>query len=163
MPVSREYVVESWKPALQYNEPPKAFWFLVEEPEGKPVGLCGIQSINYIHGDAVIPLFVAQDYRRKGLALSMLIELMELAFDQLRLHRLSTIYRANNQATENLVTSVGFAKEGRIREGWYADGQHHDIIQVGLLNSEWLDTKQVVKKRLAETSFELVKRSKLQN
>ena len=84
----------------------------------------------------------------------MLCELIDLAFNQLRLHRLSTVYRANNTASQQLVSLVGFAQEGRVREGWYANGQHHDIVHVGLLKSEWPGKRQVVKERLSGLPFE---------
>jgi RimJ/RimL family protein N-acetyltransferase len=163
VPVSREFVAESWKPALQFSDPPKSFWFVSETSDGDPIGICGIQSINYIHGDAVIPLFVSEKYRSKGIASTMLLTLIELAFNQLRLHRLSTVYRANNTVTEKLVSLAGFVEEGRIREGWYANGQHHDIVHVGLLKSEWPDKRQIISERLAKSPFELVKRSSLQD
>lgn len=162
IPVSREFVIESWKPALQNSDPPKSFWYLAEDEAGQPIGTCGIQSINYIHGDAVVPLFVAQEHRTKGFGSAMLCELIQLSFDQLRLHRLSTVYRANNGATEKLIKNMGFEEEGRVREGWYANGQHHDIVHVGLLKSEWPDKRQAIRERLAKLPFELVMRSRLQ-
>jgi RimJ/RimL family protein N-acetyltransferase len=162
VPVSREFVVESWKPALQFSDPPKSFWFIAEDKDGDPIGICGIQSINFIHGDAVVPLFVSQEHRTRGFGTALLFRLVELAFDQLRLHRLSTVYRANNSATEKLVTAAGFVEEGRIREGWYANDQHHDIVHVGLLKSEWPDKRRIIRERLAKSPFELVMRSRLQ-
>lgn len=162
VPVSREFVIESWKPALHYSDPPRSFWYIAEDEDASPIGICGIQSINYIHGDAVIPLFVSRDHRAQGYGTAMLHELIGLAFDQLRLHRLSTVYRSNNSATENLIKNTGFVEEGRIREGWYANDQHHDIVHVGLLKSEWPDKRDAIRERLAKSSFELVMRSRLQ-
>ncbi|MEM9630103.1 MAG: GNAT family protein [Pseudomonadota bacterium] len=163
VPVSRQYIVESWKPALQFNDPPKALWFITEDADGNPVGVCGVQAINFIHGDAVIPMFVSKEYRCVGLASAMLLVLLELAFGQLRLHRVSTIYRSDNEASRKLLSATGFAEEGRTREGWYADGQHHDIIHVGLLRSEWSDNRQHISERLTRSPFELIKRPRNSN
>ncbi|MEP3279445.1 MAG: GNAT family protein [Stappiaceae bacterium] len=157
VPLSRESAIANWKSVLQHSDPPTSHWFILEDANAKPVGLCGLQSINYIHGDAIIPLFVAKQHRRKGLAAGMILTLIALAFEQLRLHRVSTIYRSNNMATQKLVASAGFTEEGRIREGWYADGEHHDTIHVGLLKSEWSDRKLVISERLAMSSYELIK------
>ncbi len=161
VPVGREAMIENWKSALQHHDPPKNIWFILEDADANAVGLCGLQSINYIHGDAVIPLFVSRQYRRRGLGTAMIAALTELAFDRLRLHRVSTVYRSNNEATEKLVSSVGFSQEGRIREGWYAHGEHYDTIHVGLLKSEWSDKKKIISERLAGSSFELISRPEL--
>lgn len=161
VPVSREAVIENWKVTLKPHDPPKSIWFILEDADAAAVGICGIQAINYIHGDAVIPLFVAREHRCKGLGTAMVVALIELAFDRLRLNRISTVYRSNNTATEKLVSSLGFSQEGRIREGWYADGEHYDTIHVGLLKAEWSATKDLVRERLSRSSFELTNRPEL--
>ena len=156
VPVSREYVEGSWKPAFAYESPPKALWFVAQAEDGDPLGICGVQSINYIHGDAVIPVFVADKHRGKGIAPAMFLTLIDLAFGQLRLHRLSTMYREDNEMTAKLIASAGFIEEGRKREAWFADGEHKDIIFVGLLKSEWSKKRKTIVERLAGSNIELV-------
>ena len=139
VPIGPEAVRESWKPALEYSDPPRSLWFVAEDADGKPSGVGGLQSINYIHGDAVLPMFVDRPARTNGLATGMTITLLDLAFGQLRLHRVSTFFRADHDATANVIGKVGFREEGRIRQGWFAEGRHYDVVQVGLLRSEWLE------------------------
>ncbi|MEM8651203.1 MAG: GNAT family protein [Pseudomonadota bacterium] len=153
VPVSKESVTENWKPDIECTDPRKSFWFLLEDNYGNPAGICGLQGINYIHGDAVIPVFVAKEYRNKGLAVAMIILLCDLAFGQLRLHRLSTLYRAGHEITEKLVACSGFVEEGRVREGWFAGGKHHDIVQVGMLKTEWEHQRPLMLKKLSERAF----------
>ncbi|MEM9331918.1 MAG: GNAT family protein [Pseudomonadota bacterium] len=157
VPVSKEFVAESWKPALQYKEPPSALWFVADTSGQTSMGICGLQGINYIHGDAVIPIFITSEYRHKGLAGVMLCVLLDLAFKQLRLHRISTVYRSDNEPSRQLVARFGFSEEGRVREGWYADGGRHDIVQVGLLRTEWEEARTDVNAYLANSPFKIVK------
>jgi RimJ/RimL family protein N-acetyltransferase len=98
-------------------------------------------------------MFVEKEYRKKGLASVMMHMLSDLAFNQLRLHRLSTVYRAGNEASEKLLSMSGFKKEGTIRDGWYGNGLHHDIIQVGLLKSDWLEKREKINERLSASLF----------
>ncbi|MCY6382847.1 GNAT family N-acetyltransferase [Hoeflea prorocentri] len=137
VPVGPQAVLESWKPALELTDPPTCLWYVAQCAQGKPTGIGGLQKINYIHGDAVLPIFVARHARENGLATAMTIELLDLAFQHLRLHRVTTLYRDDHETTALLTRNLGFQEEGRVREGWYANGRHYDVVQVGILNSEW--------------------------
>ncbi len=149
IPVGPEFVKESWKSSIEFANPPRALWFMVEDQENEAVGLCGLHSINYIHGDAVLPVFVAQKMRGKGLASALATSMVDIGFDHLRLHRLTTYYRADNAATAHIVKRAGFRIEGCTREGWFAKGLHNDVVQVGLLKSEWLDTRKELEQKLS--------------
>jgi RimJ/RimL family protein N-acetyltransferase len=138
VPVSPEYVRETWKTALEFADPPRALWFIAEDEDRSPAGVCGLQSINYIHGDAVVPIFVGAKMRGQGLALAISISVIDLAFNRLRLHRLTTFFREDNNATRAITSKVGFVEEGRLRQASFSDGVHKDMIQVGLLKSDWL-------------------------
>lgn len=159
VPVGREFVAQSWKPAIEYGEPPRALWFVAETSDQQTVGMCGLQSINYIHGDAIVPLFVDRQYRGKGLASLMLLTLLDLTFNQLRLHRVSSLFRADNEASLHLMKIAGFEREGTTREGWFADGRHHDIVHVGLLRTEWSKRQTKVCDLLSQSKFEFSHRT----
>lgn len=142
IPVGPQYVREMWKKSLEYSDPPSALWFIAEDPETVPAAVCGLQSINYIHGDAVVPIFVAAKMRGKGLALAMAIEVIDLAFTTLRLHRLTTFFREDNAATRAITQKLGFSVEGTMRQAWFSNGIHKDSVQVGLLKTEWQDRRE---------------------
>ena len=152
VPVNIDAMRVSWRASLEYSSPPRAYWFIAEDADKKPAGIAGLESVNYIHGDAVLPVFIADDYRKKGLATVMAVALLDLAFNQLRLHRLTTFYREDNEATRRALLSVGFKEEGRHREGWFADGIRKDIVIVGILGSEWAAGRDAVIEALKHTS-----------
>jgi len=137
VPVSEDGLRESWRRALEQTNPPAAFWFLAEAQNGTPLGICGLDNISYIQGDGVLPFFVADHFRGRGLAKAMSISMLDLAFNRLRLHRLTTYYRADNAPSAKALTRLGFATEGTFREGWFSDGIRHDIVIAGILASDW--------------------------
>lgn len=151
VPVNIDAMRESWRASLEYANPPRAYWFIAEDADKKPAGIAGLESVNYIHGDAVVPVFIAEDFRKKGLATAMGAALLDLAFNQLRLHRLTTYYREDNEATRLALLSVGFKEEGRQREAWFADGVRKDIVIVGILGSEWAATREKVIESLKDS------------
>ncbi len=156
VPISRQALDQSWKTAFEAGDPPRAFWFIAVTEQNEAVGMCGLQSISYIHGDAVVPLFVTKGYRGKGLAKIMGLALVDLAFNHLRLNRLSTVYRADNSGTEQLVKNLGFTEEGRVREGWFANGKYNDIVQVGFLRSEWQEKRPQLIEKLSNLPFVVI-------
>lgn len=149
MPVNKDAVRESWQKALSHADPPSAYWFIAHTREGEPLGIGGLQSVNYIHGDAVLPMFVARPVRRRGLARSISARMMDLAFSHLRLHRLTTFFRADNEASRRTLLKAGWQVEGVLREAWFVDGARRDIMQVGILRDEWLAGREAVYADLA--------------
>ncbi|MFD2740551.1 GNAT family N-acetyltransferase [Sulfitobacter aestuarii] len=151
VPVNIDAMRESWRSSLDHAQTPRAFWFIAEDANETPAGIAGLEAVNYIHGDAIVPAFVAEPFRKKGLATAMSVALIELAFQQLRLHRLTTYYRDGNTATLNALQTIGFTEEGRFREGWFVGGTRRDVVIVGLLASEWAGRRDRVLAKLPET------------
>lgn len=137
VPPSQDAVRESWKADLAVAKFPTAYWFVMEDSECAPVAIGGLQSVNYVHGDAVLPILVSKSVRGKGLGLRVAMVLLDLAFDRLRLRRVTTFFRSDNARTERLTRRAGFQQEGRMREAWFADGRFLDCVVVGLLQDEW--------------------------
>ena len=42
-----------------------------------------------------------------------------------------------NEASRGLLESLGFTREGRLRDAWYVDGAYRDGVQYGILRREW--------------------------
>ena len=148
VPVGPDHISDSWKSILEFHEPPKRLWFIAENASKEAVGMCGLESINYIHGDAVLPVFVEKKSRAKGLAVRMACPIIDLAFDTLRLHRLSTQYRADHPVSPSITSKVGFKEEGRARGAWYSGGTHLDVVQAGLLKTDWYSLRDTLREEL---------------
>ena len=144
LPVGREALRESWREALAFADPPKALWYVAEAPDGAPMGIAGLQQISWLHGDAVLPMFVGPEARQRGLATALTLRMMEIGFERLRLHRLTTFYRADNDISRHTLAQMGWREEGRQREAWFCGGRHLDLIHVGFLVSEWAPARDAL-------------------
>lgn len=120
----------------------KCRWFLTESADGIPVGMVGLELINMLHGHALMPLFVAQSWRRKGVGVRMACMMIDLAFKQLRLNRITTIFRADNTSSRDLLTRLGFQQEGISRQAWFSQGTFYDLMNLGLLVDDWNKAKE---------------------
>lgn len=148
VPVNEATVTANWAEILKGPEPAKAYWYALEDSNGGVVGIVGLDNINYIHGDAIIAIYVSASLRREGIGGRAMAMVIDMAFDQLRLNRLTSYLRADNLSSQKLTESVGFCQEGLIRQGWYSGGKHFDIVAIGLLNEEWSQHRKTLAEKL---------------
>lgn len=148
MPVSADAMEVMWKEIVDAREPKTCNWFVIDDSEDQTVGLSGIQDINYVHGDAVIATMIARSARRKGIAIRASALLLDLAFNQLRLTRVTTFYRADNESSRQLTRECGFKPEGCIRKGWFSGGRHVDVMVIGILAEEWKEHRKKLHRNL---------------
>ena len=148
VPVNEATVSANWAEILKGPEPAKAYWYALEDDGENVVAIIGLDNINYIHGDAVIAIYVTASLRRLGIGSRAMAMVIDLAFNQLRLNRLTSYLRVDNVSSQNLTKSVGFSQEGLIRQGWFASGQHFDIVTIGLLSEEWPKHRKALARKL---------------
>jgi RimJ/RimL family protein N-acetyltransferase len=137
LPVSADTLKATWRGDIKGPEPRSNYWFVAEDTAGDVVVLSGLLEINYISGDAILPMFVAHHARQHGIGIKMGALMLDLAFDQLRLSRVSSYFRSDNRASRKMVKHWGFSQEGKFRKAWFVEGKHYDIIAIGILRNEW--------------------------
>ena len=148
VPLTKSALGERWKESLSGGEFSKSFWFTINDECDAIVGIVGIDSVDYIHGDGVLALYFADHVRRKGLGIRASAMLIDIAFGQLRLNRMTSYYRSDNDATRALTGTLGFEVEGKMRRAWFTGGKHHDVLVIGLLASEWAETRANLRETL---------------
>lgn len=151
LPINHAEVVAQVKSLIADQEKEKCRWFLAESVEGTAVGMAGLEAINMLHGSAILPVFIAEPWRRSGVGIRIACMMIDLAFKQLRLHRVATIYRADNAATDALVGRIGFKREGTSRQSWFSHGQYFDLVNVGVLVDEWEKIRVKLRAELSPT------------
>lgn len=143
VPAPLEAVRENWKVDLDPAAmPPKAVWYIAEDPFGQAAAIGGLRSINYINGDAVLPAFVARPMRGRGVGIRLMAMLLDAAFTRLRLVRVTTYYREDNAISARITHKGGFREEGRLRKAVLANGCHFDMVVAGLLREEWFARRE---------------------
>jgi RimJ/RimL family protein N-acetyltransferase len=101
------------------------------------LGWVHLSKIEPEHGRAEIGILVAPEYRGHGIGRIGMELMLEVAFDQLRLHRIYLTTRAINQRGISLYEKIGFSIEGHLREHTFIQGKFYDTIIMGILSQEW--------------------------
>lgn len=145
LPRGRESLRENWKEDLAAGPTPaKAFWYIACNTEDEPVAIGGLQTINYPSGDCVLPIFVARAMRRRGIGIRLIGLLLDFAFDRLRLTRVTTYYREDNEISAKMIERAAFKEEGRMRRAWFCKGKHLDMVVAGVLREEWANRRNAL-------------------
>ncbi|WP_135507002.1 GNAT family N-acetyltransferase [Roseovarius aestuariivivens] len=112
-------------------------WFTITSEPGGVAGIIGLERISPINRDAVIALYVDHANRRQGVGIRASALILDFAFRQLGLNRVTSFYRQDNAGSRDLTSQAGFEVEGTMRQAWFSGGKFHDMIVVGLLAEKW--------------------------
>lgn len=141
MPLNRWSHDRGWEVLLDQNGARPAYWYMIEAPDGTPTGIVGLEGVSFVNGDAVIALYVEAGSRGAGVGIRAASLMLDLAFAQLGLGRVTSYYRSDNEPSRRLIARAGFTLEGRMRRAWFAGGAHADTVVVGLLAEEWAERR----------------------
>ena len=129
--------------ALDYGRHSAALVFgIVVEPEGddgsKLIGWCGLDSIDWPSQRASVhATIVGPQYRGLGYGTESLLLLLQLAFDELALNKVTGVAVEYNTRALRAFKRVGFVTEACRREAHFHGGRYHDVVVMSLLCEEY--------------------------
>jgi RimJ/RimL family protein N-acetyltransferase len=113
--------------------------FLVIESlvDPAPVGSIAVtqadrRSGRYMHG-----ISIHQDFRSRGFAREAIVLLQRYMFGELRYHKCEVAVYAYNDASLRLHESVGFVREGVLRDHEFLAGRYIDLVRLGMTAEEF--------------------------
>jgi len=100
------------------------------------IGNVSLQAINWIDRNAEIAFLLGEkDFWGKGVMLEAGTLLLQHGFNTLNLHRIYCATSAENMGMQRLSEKLGMELEGRRKDAIFKQGNYHDIIEYGILNS----------------------------
>ncbi|WP_226671124.1 GNAT family N-acetyltransferase [Metabacillus litoralis] len=122
--------------AISYKEKRGIRWGIERKGHKGIIGTIGFNSWSPKHKRAEIGYEIHPDYWRNGYAIEAVLKVIEFGFDELGLTRIGAVVFLNNVASSNLLTKVGFQKEGVLRDYMYQNGQAHDTFVYSILKRD---------------------------
>ena len=115
--------------------------YIIEEREGmRAIGVISLTNIDTKNRNAECIIDIGEkDYWGMGYGTEALRMLLEYAFFELNLHRVSLRVFSLNEKAIHIYNKLGFVKEGVMRESLYRNGAWHDIIMMGILKKDYLN------------------------
>ncbi|WP_121822547.1 GNAT family N-acetyltransferase [Halostella salina] len=107
-----------------------------EEPE--PVGVVAFPWVREESNYASLMYWTAPEHRGEGYVSEATTLLLDYAFGECGFHKIAARALVTNEASIAALESLGFEREGRLRDTFRKDGEWLDAYQYGLLADEWL-------------------------
>ncbi|WP_327407449.1 GNAT family N-acetyltransferase [Streptomyces sp. NBC_01281] len=111
--------------------------FLVLLPDSTPIGHIALTCQNIVNGTAQVELMLAGEHRGHGHGTAAVDALVDLAFGELPLYRLTAETHTDNVPALAVLTKSGFVHEGTSRAACLHRGRRHDLAVHSLLRPEW--------------------------
>lgn len=106
--------------------------------EGKYIGGCGVNSVDWKNSNVVIGIFIGdQGYWSHGYGSDALQLLIRFIFNEMNIHKIKLEVYSFNKRAIRCYEKCGFKQEGILREEIFKNGQYYDKWVMGLLRSEW--------------------------
>jgi ribosomal-protein-alanine N-acetyltransferase len=101
------------------------------------IGTCGLFAWNRQWRKCVVGYELATTAQGQGYMREALTEALSWGFGAMDLNRIEAQVHPDNLASLRSLRQLHFVQEGRLREGGFWGGQHHDLLQLSLLRSDW--------------------------
>ena len=134
-PVTSDEQVK-WFKELQKTHSSKRFVARAKS-NGNLIGVFRFDHLDNENSSAVVGLDVSTDFRRLGFAREIYNALIPYFFTIMSLNRLSLITLETNAAAIKLYESLGFKREGLLREAIRRGADFENAIQFGLLRADY--------------------------
>lgn len=120
---------------LQPN--PGVRWGLEDKASGQLIGACGLFAWNRDWQKCGTGYELAEAAHGRGLMREAMRAALGWGFAEMQLNRIEAQIHPDNQASIRLAESLGFVREGLLRQVGRWGGEFHDLAQLGLLRQDW--------------------------
>jgi RimJ/RimL family protein N-acetyltransferase len=115
--------------------------FVIEANETsttKAIGSIGFHNLDTKNRAAVFGIAIGEkDYWSQGYGTEAAELLIKYGFEQMNLYRIASEVYSFNERSQKMHLKLGFKEEGRRRNAIFINGKYWDVVEYGLLESEW--------------------------
>lgn len=101
------------------------------------IGICTLNDISPAQGRANVGFAISSKYWGNGYGREAMNRLIKHSFDELGLRRLEADVDPHNTVCLKSLESMGFKREGYLRQRWQIGSELQDSVMLGLLKSDW--------------------------
>ncbi|MBB4826752.1 RimJ/RimL family protein N-acetyltransferase [Sporosarcina luteola] len=115
-------------------------YMIVDRLSDQTIGITSLIHIDMKNRNAECIIDIGEkEFHGKGYGREALTLLLDYAFQEMNLHRVSLRVFSFNKKAISLYEKIGFQHEGASREALFRNGGWHDICHMGILQDEYLE------------------------
>ncbi|WP_188067080.1 GNAT family N-acetyltransferase [Brevibacillus brevis] len=113
-------------------------YMIVDSQTNRPIGITSLIQIDLKNRNAECIIDIGEkEYWGKGYGREALKLLLDYAFLEMNLHRVSLRVFSFNEKAIKLYDRLGFKQEGISRQFLFREGKWHDLVHMGILQEEY--------------------------
>jgi len=110
---------------------------VIDKRSNTVVGSCLLFNLDEANEHVEVGYVLGKAHWGNGFMREAVTALIDYAFDRLRMRRVEAIADPRNTPSDRLLSSLGFMREGLLRQRWMRNGEMQDGCYYGLLRHEW--------------------------
>lgn len=135
-----------WVVNEQGHTPRLAYFLAVTRKDtGEVVGEAVLKIINAAERQGELGFGIAPRFWKQGYGTETTAAIIEAAFSQLKLHRVSGQCSSENKGSMRIMQKVGMAREGLLRDVHFARGKWWSTVIYGVLEHEYAKIRNALK------------------
>jgi ribosomal-protein-alanine N-acetyltransferase len=111
-------------------------WGIELKKTGTLIGTCGFHCLDGKNKIVEIGYDLNKDYWRHGYMTEALNQALGVAFNNMNINRIQAFVYTGNEGSYKLLESLGFMREGTVRDKHFYNGQYYDHFCYSLLANE---------------------------
>lgn len=121
----------------------KTQFAVVEAEEKRLIGFCGLFGIDETSRRCELGVFIGdKEYWGRGYGRDAVGLLLDYAFRLRNFRRVWLEVHSENERAMRAYKACGFVEEGRLREHAWLDGRYVDMVLMGVLREEWVNSER---------------------
>lgn len=137
---------EKWLDKINQEENSR-YWIV--KYEDQKIGLASITDIDRRNNKCFWGFYLGNtEIRGKGIGAKIEYNVLKIVFDEMKLNKLCGEVFSFNEKVVKMHEKFGFRREGYLRNHIFKNNKYHDVIVIGLLNSEWTQLNEGLRKKI---------------
>lgn len=117
---------------------------VTENGEPNDIGTAFIKNIDRLNRKGEFGMFIGEKSAQgKGYALPVVKQMLEIAFSELKLHRVYLSVMADNIPAIKTYERAGFLREGCLTDDYLRRDAFVDVLVMGILENNWHKEKEI--------------------
>ena len=134
---------ERWFTKIQSLHSNDFMFGIYDKKNSELIGAGGLCSVHWIYRNADLSFYIGKDslYADPFYAKDTVLSLIKFAFNDLNLEKIWCEIYENDEKKINILSQIGFTKEGLLRHSSYKNGKYINSFYFGLLKNDTIKSE----------------------